>query len=386
VALADWSSQPPPAPRIEGKPFAPSARALGPDVYELDTLSDDVAEMVEELRLLGISVPNGTVPRLVEAKHDPAAWHRDEQGDDAVTRSIVRRRWVFDWSAAAIVSTDLGPWLKSRKRAKAERRVEVDAQIVAVSDWQLGKVDVRGGTPEFLEAFTVLYGRLLNHVKSARPARIVVGDLGDCVENFDNTPVQAYTNDLSLPEQIDLYAALTHRIVFDLAEIAPVTFAAVPSNHGQVRRSGSKGSAWKPTDDWGIANARGLARTVLALGRDDINVVIPEPYAESLSIDVAGLPVAFAHGHQVGQPEQMVKWWKGQAFGQHPAANARLLLTGHVHHLRVQQVSRDRHWIAAPAMDGGSAWWTNVSGDDAGRGILTLSVTAGKWDNLRVIG
>jgi len=53
----------------------------------------DWRERVEEM---GLAIPDGFRVRLVEAKHDPAAWHRDAQGDDAVTRAVWRCRYVIE--------------------------------------------------------------------------------------------------------------------------------------------------------------------------------------------------------------------------------------------------------------------------------------------------
>lgn len=64
--------------------------------------------------------------------------------------------------------------------------------------------------------------------------------------------------------------------------------------------------------------------------------------------------------------------------------DATLLLTGHYHHLRVEQPGA-KTWIQAPALDGGSDWWTNTSGQHSAPGTLTLVVGQGGWDHLRVL-
>ncbi|MDV6291275.1 hypothetical protein R2F25_38335 [Streptomyces sp. UP1A-1] len=68
---------------------------------------EDWRARVEEM---GLEIPDGFRVRLVEAKHDPAAWHRDKQGDDAVTRAVWRCRYVIEPAAPA--------WLSARRRRR----------------------------------------------------------------------------------------------------------------------------------------------------------------------------------------------------------------------------------------------------------------------------
>ncbi|MFF8789222.1 hypothetical protein [Streptomyces sp. NPDC015125] len=56
----------------------------------------DWRERVEEM---GLAIPEGFRVRLAQAKHDPAAWHRDNPGDDAVTRPVWRCRYVIEPTA-----------------------------------------------------------------------------------------------------------------------------------------------------------------------------------------------------------------------------------------------------------------------------------------------
>jgi hypothetical protein len=73
-----------------------------------------------------------------------------------------------------------------------------------------------------------------------------------------------------------------------------------------------------------------------------------------------------------------------QAHGQQDIGEATLLLTGHYHHLRIEQSGR-KTWVQAPALDGGSQWFSNSSGAEAPAGMLTLTVGEGKWDDLKVL-
>ncbi|MGY1502909.1 hypothetical protein ACW4TU_41145 [Streptomyces sp. QTS52] len=81
----------------------------------------DWRKRVEEM---GLATPDGFRVRLVEAKHDPAAWHRDNQGDDAVTRAVWRCRYVIEPGAPAWLSAcDVGALVRDamcRRRQQGE--------------------------------------------------------------------------------------------------------------------------------------------------------------------------------------------------------------------------------------------------------------------------
>jgi hypothetical protein len=92
--------------------------------------------------------------------------------------------------------------------------------------------------------------------------------------------------------------------------------------------------------------------------------------------------VGIAHGHQFSRPENAVTWWRGSTFGHQPVAAASLLLTGHVHHLRVVEVGEShnggsRYWIQATTSDNGSSWFRRVSGEDSKTGITCLELQKG---------
>ena len=58
--------------------------------------------------------------------------------------------------------------------------------VVALSDWQAGKTDINGGTPEFVERLMATFDRLELHAKKHRKAigAIYLVGLGDLIENL----------------------------------------------------------------------------------------------------------------------------------------------------------------------------------------------------------
>jgi hypothetical protein len=73
--------------------------------------------------------------------------------------------------------------------------------------------------------------------------------------------------------------------------------------------------------------------------------------------------------------------------GRQPIADADILITGHYHHFICSETS-GRTFMQAPAMDGGSSWWTDISGQNSPAGLLTLGIGTGYgprgWGDLHI--
>ena len=263
--------------------------------------------------------------------------------------------------------------------------------VVLWSDLQVGKVDYRGNSDSLLERVAIMQARLMEQVKREKPEQVIFADLGDTVENFfnANSAQQHYSNDLSIMEQVDVATTLAWQTLREIAQIVPkVTYASVGSNHCQFRAANGK-AIGKPTDDWGVFIGRQLARLAREVGADNIRFLEPQPYEESLAIDVFddGYHVlGIVHGHQASRPETVGDWWRKQTFGRQAVADASLLVHGHWHHLRVQELGSvdrgdklaSRFIVMAPTMDNGSNWFRMNSGEDSIPGLATLILEQGK--------
>lgn len=302
-----------------------------------------------------------------------------------------------------------GPWLTSYRftfrrktsgidlpllMAEAKRKVKLakpivkandKAMVVLWSDLQVGKVDYRGNSQSLIERVALMQQRLIAKVKAEKPSKIIFCDLGDTIESFYNAAdlQQLATNDLSLMEQVDLattFAWETLRLLYE--RVPEITYASVGSNHCQFRVG--KQVIGKATDDWGVFIGRQLARLAKEKGMN-IRFLEPQPHDESLAIDVFGDQfhvLGVVHGHQAKRPDQVATWWRGQAFGRQPVADATLLVHGHWHHLRVTELgstprATSRFIVMAPTMDNGSGWWKKVTGEDSVPGLAVLMLEKG---------
>lgn len=287
------------------------------------------------------------------------------------------------------VQIDLPALMQAVKRTKPSTPKPVasdKALVVMVADLQLGKTDHRGGVQDVVARTMQAFDRVEAKVKSGKYERVIIADMGDVVENFGNqaNEQQTFTNDLSLMQQVDLAATLLWDLLKRVSKhCTDVTFATIASNHCQFRIS--KQQVGKPgLDDWGIAIAQQLARLSKEVGLP-VRVLVPEPHDESLAVDVFGdgfHVLGLWHGHQAARPEQVPEWWRKQAFGQQPVAGATIGLTGHFHHLRVQELGQapnggSRWWIQAPTLDNGSNWWRLNSGEDSQPGLAVFELHKG---------
>jgi len=253
------------------------------------------------------------------------------------------------------------------------------ALVVLWSDLQVGKVDHRGGIEAMIARVNETQAKLLKLVKQTKPERIIFCDVGDTIENFGNVADlhQLATNDLSLMEQVDLATSLAWDTLKQLSKYSPITYLSVGSNHCQFRVNKQKvGSA---TDDWGIHIGRTLARLSKEVGLD-ITFHEPAKHDESLAYDVFGDQyhiLGMVHGHQANRPEGIPDWWRKQSFGKQSVTASTVLVSGHFHHLRVQELGStqrgtSRFWVQAATLDNGSNWWRLNSGEDSTPGLVTF--------------
>lgn len=278
---------------------------------------------------------------------------------------------------------------KTVKGTKAKPQVKVKsdkALVIMLSDFQIGKVDSRGGAEELLERIFAAYDQLEARVRKGKYAQVLICEMGDVIEGFYNKAdqQQVYSNSHSIMNQVDLAISVTWELVKRLRNYSQLSYATVASNHCQWRIS--KQQVGNPgEDDWGIVIAKQLAR--LAKETDtQLKVLIPNPHDESLAVDVFGDQfhvLGLWHGHQASRPEGIPDWWTKQAFGQQPVSAATIGLTGHFHHLRVQELGQShnggsRFWIQGRTMDNGSNWYRLTSGSDSQAGITCFELEKGK--------
>ena len=336
---------------------------------------------------------------LAEFELDPAKWR---------ITGLRRSKWQSfngDWlesfratfvpnSGRNLVPIDdlldiVGKW-KPVKRDSSPVKASVSnvAYVVVLADTQVGKID-GGGSEQIiknvLHKTDLAVARLKELRKSGREINTVyLPQLGDCIEGMNSQGGKhIWRTDLDLTAQIRVYRRLLLHMVKTFAPLADrVIVPCVPGNHDEAVRVGNS-MATTYTDSFALDAASAVA-DALADHPDFKHVSFTFPKYDTLTVtlDICGTVVGLAHGHQCRG--KAIDWWKNMAHGQQDIGEATLLLTGHYHHLRVEQSGR-KTWMQAPALDGGSTWFENSTGQAAPAGMLTLTVGEGKWDELKIL-
>lgn len=363
--------------------YAPDGTA---DVVTVGTGEPD---WTSEVRALGVVIPDGWTCRLVEVRHDPAAWTRQQQGEDAVTVPVTRRRWVVEPQrpARADLSELLAVIGKPRKRE--QRPVDGAAAYVhAIADWQLGKTAYGKGTEQtvqrVLDSLDVSLARLKALRKRAGIETVVLAGLGDVCEGVvSQGGAVALTSDLTISEQVRVYRRLLLEHVKAFAPLCQRLVVPIsPGNHDETHRL--LGKAPRADDSWAVDGASAVADALtLAGGYEHVEVVLPALDEGTVTVEAAGTIIGCAHGHQ-WRPGKGHEWWAKQSHARARIGAADLLLSGHYHHTRVEQDGQ-RLWVQAPTQDPGSPWFDARHGGGQSTGALTMLVRDRAWSDLAVV-
>jgi len=269
--------------------------------------------------------------------------------------------------------------VRRRPRLSEPRPDGSESYLALFADWQLGKRGTASTVERIARAIDAAADRL--KVVRKRPGRRIgsvtlpfLGDLGEACDG--HYAMQAFEVELDYREQRRLGRRLALYAVDTFAPLAErIVVPTVPGNHGEARKDGKAFTTFGDNQD--IEIVEGVAEAcAMNPGRyGHVAFVIPQNDL-TLTLEVGGLITAFAHGHQAKRggttpQSKMANWWSGQAFGQRPAGDARMLYSGHYHHLSIVEHGPRIH-VQAPTMDSGSQWWDETAGLPSRGGLLTL--------------
>lgn len=283
-----------------------------------------------------------------------------------------------------------------------------DALVVAISDTQAGKSDGDGSSGmvgRFLAGIDAFERRVSDLRKIGRGfGPLYIFGLGDLIESCDgHYPQQAFRAELNRRDQINIMRRLIMKAIERWSPLfEQVVVAAVGGNHGENRKDGKSFTDFADNDDVAIFDQIEDIVSSNPAAYGHVSFRIPQ-HELSLTLDVAGEIVGLTHGHITGKARaaisskikeassparRVIDWWAAQAHGKQPIGDARILFTGHYHHLLVTESGTKTH-IQVPALDGGSDWWRNISGQDARPGLCSLrigkNVSEAGWGDLEII-
>ena len=258
-------------------------------------------------------------------------------------------------------------------------------RIIAIGDIQSGKKDENGGTPETAKRIDHVLNQLAGIVQREPAHTILHIDSGDAVESFNNSASQNFTNDLSMPAQLTFARQTLAKILGAERQWAEHHHVITcTSNHGAWRAD--KGYLGRPGDDFGIDVHRAVKEAFELAGFDTV-WHLPDVWREWTAATINGHKIALTHGHRARNKNGLMDWWKGQIFAFHDdLADTTFFINGHWHSAEFECVGEGRYRIQTPAMDGGSAWFTNMTGVSSFPGALTWRIASdGSIHDFRVI-
>lgn len=306
--------------------------------------------------------------------------------DAAVGGGEVRRMRYYRLTVQRrVLKRDIDDLIKQAKRRVTTLPKSVEsghAFVIALGDLQLGKMDGDGaaGTVERFLNTTALAVKRYRQIAKGAPVYLI--HLGDCIEGFmSQGGANAQRTTLTTTEQVRLYRKLLMEQVKAFAAVTPdLTVCGVPGNHDEAHRP-----LHTYSDSWAIDAVAAVNEACdLAGGYDHVKFYAPERDELTLTLDIAGTVVGMAHGHQ-WRAGQATTWWAKQSHGRQPIGHADLLLSAHLHHLRIEQTGSDKTWLQVPALESGSQWWKHRTGEWGQPGVVTMLVGGGKWHGLEVL-
>jgi predicted phosphodiesterase len=332
---------------------------------------------------------------------DPEQWTVDESQPVQVRTwdSGDKRLYYYRATVRPLtghVDVDVEALIREVKRRKPGKPpVEPLAEralVVALADWQAGKPDL-GGYEALIERIMLLKdavpARVRELQRAGRPiSHLYVVGMGDMVEACDgHYPMQSFGVELDRRQQVKLVRRMLVELLTRWSKLpVRIVVAAVPGNHGENRKGGKAFTTFEDNDD--LATFEQASEVLNAAGfADRIRWVIPDGDM-TVTLDVCGTVVAFAHGHQFGGSglplNKARTWFKGKMEAMHPVGDARVLVFGHFHHLQVLSEG-PRTIFGCPSNDGGSRWFTERGGPVTACGTLTFVCDAGGWSDLAVL-
>jgi predicted phosphodiesterase len=272
--------------------------------------------------------------------------------------------------------------IKGHKRSQKVTSYGNGVFCVVLADWQVGKPDgdgLSGTVKRILDGIDSVEERIKELRRIKRPlGRLIVLWTGDSVEGcIGHYEQQVFGVELDRRDQVKLARRLLRDALMRWSKLFDdVSVVAVAGNHGENRNSSGK-SYTSLNDNDDVAIVEQVAE-ILASNPDaysHVKFAIPKDRL-SMTIESAGWILGITHGHVArvsgASPElKMKKWLEGQSFGRQSIGDSDVLVSGHWHHLRAADWGGVM-WLQAPALDGGSLWWKEMTGATADVGILTF--------------
>jgi len=353
-------------------------------VFNTGSLDEALSDISHEeiLRIFGHDPAKVEVNGVLKERHSQY-WSRDRN------EMLWKHTYSFNVSKLNQERLDLDPealikqmGLKSEARKPFQTGGEKSTFVLDWADWQTGKAE-GGGTPAFAERFKVAMADADARIKELRKIgrnleELVIIGGGDMIEGCTIYPNQSFHLDMHRRDQIRFTVAT---ILSGLHQLAPqfksVRVVVVPGNHGENRINGKK-TATGDNDDLlvfemaevGLQADKNMKHVSFQIAQEE----------ESILTQIQGWNYGTTHGSVYGRGAGNVRnkvfnWFKIMAANRHEVGMADVLVTHHFHHNACEDWGKTL-WVQTPAMDGGSAFFKEMTGHSAKSGMLSWVVTS----------
>jgi len=245
--------------------------------------------------------------------------------------------------------------------------------LIAWADWQIGKSEgggVEATVARVQQSFTDSLARINELRKAGRNIRhVAIFNMGDPSEGCDNNYAsQRATVQLNMRAQLNLVLDLWTQGV---AALQPDIFASVLCNHGEWTRNGGSKPVTSDSDNVGGYLGDTLQRIFSDTALPNRWHIAHDEMVQM--IDLSGVPVAITHGHKISGKEH--EWLRGQSqrLQYETGTMPRLWITAHRHHLAIDDFGPFFR-LQCPSLDGGSKWFSDMTGKWSTPGTLTALV------------
>lgn len=291
---------------------------------------------------------------------------------------------------------DIESLIQEIKKHKPRERKEIAggaSLVVCVSDWQVGKRDgdgLKGLVGRWLQAIDDVEFRLKELKKIGRPINsITVLCLGDLVEGCDgHYDIQTFTVEVDRRDQVKIARRLLRDALIRWSKVIPeITVAAIGGNHGENRKNGKAFTTLNDNDDVALVESVAEIFQANPEAYGHINFAIPTDEL-SLTLEIHGRIIGITHGHLArsgqGVEGKLRRWIADQTLGRQKIGDCDILVTGHYHSFKLADWGGVK-WLQAPALDGGSVWWRQSTGETADVGVLTFVVSPAGVSDIQLL-
>jgi len=257
------------------------------------------------------------------------------------------------------------------------------AFVLSLNDTQLGKSEGGGsvGTLERVAKYIDLASKRIDELRliGRKLDTLVIIGGGDIVEGCTIFPNQSFTLDLDRRGQINAAVTMILDTIDNLApKFSRVVVLAARGNHGENRIGGHKTTLYDNDDTLVFEMAKRATERDQALSH--VEYIIAESEA-GVYADVVGWRLATTHGDVYGkgvagatQDKKAHTWIKSMSMGRDPLGMADVLIGHHFHHYRSADWGACL-FVQTPALDGGSEYFRQSTGEYSEPGMLTFVMT-----------